>query len=348
MCASNPSVSICIPIYNGEAHLRPCLDSVLAQTAGDVEILAVDDGSSDGSVALLNEYARQDSRLQVVRNDANLGLVGNWGRCIGLARGRWIKFVFQDDVIQPDAVTLLLDAATAAGKPLAFGRRDFIFEAGVSEDTRRWYERGAEAVRDIFPVGGAVAAEAFCRLVLERPSQNFIGEPVAVLFERSLLERIGPFNAHLAVFCDMEFWMRAGVNHGAAHCAERVASFRVHDASTTARSVKARRYRMDVLDHVVVAHEFAFHPAFAALREQARQQGVDLRRRFGDMARWAYGLAGAKAQDELSLATLGEWQAVARAYPRIRAVGLGEQLAGKRRSVVRRAGALARSLQRQR
>ena len=72
-----PAVSICIPTFNGAKYLRECVDSVLAQTHPDFEVLIVDDCSSDDSVAIAEDYARRDSRVRVSVNDRNLGLVGN-------------------------------------------------------------------------------------------------------------------------------------------------------------------------------------------------------------------------------------------------------------------------------
>ena len=93
MVSPNPLVSVCVPTYNGARFLRQCLDSALAQSWRDLEILVVDDGSTDESVAIARDYARRDDRVRVAVNAANLGLVENWNRCVALARGRWINFI---------------------------------------------------------------------------------------------------------------------------------------------------------------------------------------------------------------------------------------------------------------
>jgi len=66
---------------------------VSAQTFPDFEIVATDDHSSDRTMAILGEYQKKDPRIRVSRNPKNLGLVGNWNRCVELAKGEWIKFV---------------------------------------------------------------------------------------------------------------------------------------------------------------------------------------------------------------------------------------------------------------
>ncbi|MGH7488544.1 MAG: glycosyltransferase family 2 protein, partial [bacterium] len=113
-----PTISVCIPTYNGAAYLARCLDSVLAQTFSDFEVVIVDDRSTDESVAIARGYAERDSRVQVFRNDVNLGLVGNWNRCVELSRGQWLKFVFQDDIVLPKCMTQMLAAAGSSKVPI--------------------------------------------------------------------------------------------------------------------------------------------------------------------------------------------------------------------------------------
>src|SRR4029453_18243392 len=125
-----PLVSICIPTYNGAAYLGPSLDSALSQTTSGLEVLSVDDCSSDDSLDIAQRYARMDSRIRVSSNTANLGLVGNWNRCAQLAQGEWVKFLFQDDLIVPDCLARLLAAAAEFGVPFAAWARDFRFPPG--------------------------------------------------------------------------------------------------------------------------------------------------------------------------------------------------------------------------
>ena len=79
-------MSICVPAYNGARFLRECLDSALAQTCADFEILVVDDSSGDNTAALARDYARRFPRVRVHVNERNLGLVANWNRCVELAQ----------------------------------------------------------------------------------------------------------------------------------------------------------------------------------------------------------------------------------------------------------------------
>ena len=104
-------VSICVPTYNGADYLRDCIESLLDQSYIDTEILIVDDGSTDGSLDIIHQYAKYDDRIVVHQNVENIGLVGNWNKCISLAKHEWIKFAFQDDLLLTDCVASLLRVA---------------------------------------------------------------------------------------------------------------------------------------------------------------------------------------------------------------------------------------------
>ena len=126
---NTPLVSICIPTYNGSQYLEACLDSVLSQSYPDFEVVIVDDQSSDNTWDLLNQYAARDNRIRLFRNEQNLGLVGNWNRCLELAQGEWIKFVFQDDWITPDCIEHMVRASVGSQSLLTVCRREFVFES---------------------------------------------------------------------------------------------------------------------------------------------------------------------------------------------------------------------------
>ncbi len=96
-----PLITVIVPVYNVEQHLRKCLDSICNQTYSNLEILCINDGSTDGSAAILAEYAACDSRIRIF-TQANSGLGA--ARNVGLdhAKGEWIAGVDSDDYIEPD------------------------------------------------------------------------------------------------------------------------------------------------------------------------------------------------------------------------------------------------------
>src|SRR5262249_24131117 len=107
-------VTVCIPTYNGASYIGQSIESVLRQTYGNLEILVGDDANRCETAAIVRQYARKDSRIRIVINEVNLGLVSNWNRCVELATSDWIKFVLQDDLIEPECVAKMIDVPAAA------------------------------------------------------------------------------------------------------------------------------------------------------------------------------------------------------------------------------------------
>jgi hypothetical protein len=97
-----PLVSIGIPVYNGEAYLADAIASVLAQTMGDLEVVVSDNASTDGTRAIVEQFARADARVRYCRNETNLGAAPNYNRAFALSRGRYFKWLAHDDRIEPD------------------------------------------------------------------------------------------------------------------------------------------------------------------------------------------------------------------------------------------------------
>jgi len=115
-----PLVSVVLPVYNVEPYLEECLDSVLGQRLRDLEVVLVDDGSTDGSPAIAAAYARRDPRVRVVRQvNAGLGAARNTG--VRLARGRYLTFVDSDDRLPEGALSALVGSCRRTGSDLAVG-----------------------------------------------------------------------------------------------------------------------------------------------------------------------------------------------------------------------------------
>jgi len=105
-----PKVSVIIPVYNLATFLRRCLDSVVRQTLKDIEIICINDGSTDNSSVILREYEKEDDRVLVVdKENGGPGLARNTG--IRMARGAYIGFVDGDDRIEPEMYEKMYDAA---------------------------------------------------------------------------------------------------------------------------------------------------------------------------------------------------------------------------------------------
>lgn len=107
-----PKVSVIIPVYNVEKYLRKCLDSVINQTLKDIEIICVDDGSTDGSGKILDEYAQKDERIKVI-HQKNQGLACSRNNAMKIAQGEYILFLDSDDYIREDTCEILFKQALA-------------------------------------------------------------------------------------------------------------------------------------------------------------------------------------------------------------------------------------------
>lgn len=107
---STPVVSVLIPVYNVEDYLGKCLDSVIAQTLNNIEIICVNDGSTDGSAEILQEYKKKDSRITIITKE-NGGLPSARNAGLEVAKGKYIGFVDSDDYIEPTMYETMVNSA---------------------------------------------------------------------------------------------------------------------------------------------------------------------------------------------------------------------------------------------
>ncbi len=114
-----PEVSVIIPVYNSEKYLGECLESVLAQTLKQIEIICVDDGSQDRSLTIISEYAERDARIQIVRQ-AHKGVSAARNTGIRKACGKYLYFMDCDDLLEPEALKLLYERAERDSLDITF------------------------------------------------------------------------------------------------------------------------------------------------------------------------------------------------------------------------------------
>ena len=113
-------ISVVVPVYNVEAYLRECLESVATQSFKDLEVIMVDDGSTDGSVAICEEFAARDERFKLVRQpNGGLGNARNNGAKV--ATGEFLNFLDSDDVLPKHALRTLIRSLDKTGSDFATG-----------------------------------------------------------------------------------------------------------------------------------------------------------------------------------------------------------------------------------
>ena len=132
-----PKISVIVPVYNVEKYLRECVDSILAQTFYNLEIILVDNGSTDASGSICDEYAGKDSRIKVLHTE-NKGISAARNLALDIMTGDWVGFVDSDDWIEKDMFRKLLETAQAEDTPLAACSRILEFkDRQISTDSCR-------------------------------------------------------------------------------------------------------------------------------------------------------------------------------------------------------------------
>ena len=153
MSVVRPMISILVPVYNVSKYLRQCLDSLVNQTIKDIEIICVDDGSTDSSHEILEEYAAADSRIVIVTK-ANGGLPSARNAGLDVAKGKYVGFVDGDDYVDTDMYRKMYNAAVANDADIVVcGAHPFPGEV----DAPAWL-KDALSPRDIFYGGGCSEA----------------------------------------------------------------------------------------------------------------------------------------------------------------------------------------------
>ena len=130
-------VSVIIPVYNDEKYIRQCVDSIIGQTYRDLEIILVDDASSDTSLAICEAYAADDDRIKVIHHKQNSGLSKSRETGFKQATGEWICFMDHDDCMNPRAIAHLMAYADESVDIVAARYKNILnkdFEQYVWED----------------------------------------------------------------------------------------------------------------------------------------------------------------------------------------------------------------------
>lgn len=169
-----PMVSIIVPIYNAEQYLRRCVDSILNQEYTDFELLLVNDGSTDASGDICEEYGDRDPRVIVIQKE-NTGVSDSRNRAIDRARGKYLQFLDSDDWITPDATRLFVRAAEEYGCDMVIS--DFYRVVGERLSTKGDIEEE-----------GVLTREEFAAHMMENPADFYYGVLWNKLYRRDIVE----------------------------------------------------------------------------------------------------------------------------------------------------------------
>lgn len=123
-------ISVIIPVYNVEKYIAQCIESVINQTYRDLEIIVVNDATPDNSMAIVEEYAAKDSRIHIINNPRNLGLMTTRKNGFEFATGKYLMFVDSDDYLPLNAIETLYNAIVSDDYDMAVGKMEVLYENG--------------------------------------------------------------------------------------------------------------------------------------------------------------------------------------------------------------------------
>jgi len=193
-------VSVCLPIYNGALYIRNAIQSILNQTVIPQEIIISDSGSSDGSENIVREEARRAQAKLIILPTKTPGMVANWNSAIRAASGKYIKFLFQDDLLHSNCLEEMVKVAESDKRiGLVFSPRELLVEPSAENDPlTKWLQK----YQNLSAAFGNLKTNQPGSLLL-RSSEflqqplNKIGEPTAALVRTDLFDKVGLFNENM-------------------------------------------------------------------------------------------------------------------------------------------------------
>lgn len=277
---TQPLVSICIPTYNGAAFIGEAIESALAQTYPNLEVIISDDGSTDETIAIAQSFTSQTSADLRIILHRNYGLSQNWNFCIFQAKGKYIKFLFQDDFLAPECIAKMVAVAEQHPKiGMVFSPRGITIDASESNpillrasQSINDLHKGWSNLKSIQP-GQELLADANC---LSNPI-NKIGEPTTVLIASRVFAEIGLFDSGLSQYVDLDMWWRIMGNYHIGFVDETLSSLRIHPEQQTWKNFAAGENHKDV---VRFYNKLLNSPEYIFLNQQIKQtiqQRLDLR-----------------------------------------------------------------------
>jgi glycosyltransferase involved in cell wall biosynthesis len=235
--ASNPLVSVVIPVLNGERHIRSCIDSVLEQTYENFEIVIADNASTDRTLEIVNSY--DDIRIRkLLTPREQLGIHANWGRSVSAARGEFIKILCHDDLLLPNCLLIQTQLFREYPKALLVSNRRQIID-----DSGQVLIRSRGLGRLCGPTGTSLINGDEIAKACVKAGTNLLGEPASVLIRRSAFpEAILDTDWRFAM--DIDLYLRCLQNQPAIVNERAVAAFRVSPNQMSADLSKSQTAEM--------------------------------------------------------------------------------------------------------
>jgi glycosyltransferase involved in cell wall biosynthesis len=234
-----PLVSICVPAYNAERWIAAALESALAQTYPEFELVVADNGSTDTTLEITRSF--EDPRLRFETATTTIGAVANHNRAVRLSRGVFVKFLHADDLLLPECVEQMVALALEDERvALVFAPREVMLEGASDPEWAEKFARPHERFEELDQIN---EGRRLFRQLLDAGfvEENWIGEPSAVLLRRGTLERVGLFNERLYQIADLELWARIAYDHRLGFVDRTLSVYRHHELSGTAENARVGR-----------------------------------------------------------------------------------------------------------
>jgi glycosyltransferase involved in cell wall biosynthesis len=227
---ADPTVSVLVPLYQSEPWIAAALDSALAQTMSDFEVIVVDDGSTDGGPGIARAYAERDARVRYLRQE-NAGLPGARNTGLAAASGEYISFLDADDLWLPDKLERQLAAAS---------------DGVLYGDAFIMYDEGEPTSERLSEIVSPASGDIFDTLV------QYNAVPVlTALVPTELMERFGGFDATQRQVEDWDLWLRMSASGVHFHyLPQPVAVYRTRTTSLSRDVVVVSTYRVRALRKV--------------------------------------------------------------------------------------------------
>lgn len=230
-----PLVSILIPAYNAARTIIEAVDSALNQTHPAIEVIIIDDGSSDDTPKLIRQRYETDSRVKFI-TQTNGGPASARNHALRLARGEWVQFLDSDDRLHPQKITQsLARAAQIDGAAVVYGPAHIIDQAGNPAPDWDF---------PAFPSG-----DVFCAWITGAMANGSYGVLPSFMAKRAAVESVGGFDEAIFGSEDWDLWIKLAARYPFAALSEKWVDYRDHDGGIHRNRVKMATARLKVIQN---------------------------------------------------------------------------------------------------